>query len=153
MSVLVFLALLGLFSAVVLALGARQGRAGSNPWWLIMSGATVILTLHVFGLFSSDAGWVPWAAALVALVAAVPAGLRERSLWRSGMTAEPRLRDTVLEIVAITIGVILAIILEPQVPGPDQLTIRLTVLVLALVPLLTLRYVVSRYAPARSPQG
>lgn len=147
MSVLVFLALLGVFSAVVLALGARQGRAGSNPWWLIMSGASVVLTLHVFGLFLSDAGWVPWAAAVVALVAGVPAGLRERSLWRSGTTAEPKLRDTVLEMVVITIAVILAVVLETQVPGPDQLTVRLTVLVLALVPLLALRYVVSRYAP------
>ena len=135
-----FLVLIGLLSAWVLARGGRTGPDTANPYWFILSGANILLVLHVLGLLLPGAGFVPWTAIVLAFVGFAATTLRELALWTQGLLPRPGNREFIMEVILIVTGVVAANILAPQLPEAPPFAVIAAV----LVPLLMFRWASTR---------
>ena len=132
---------IGLVSALVLARGGRAGPATANPYWLLLSGANLLLTLHLVGLLLSDNDFlVPWTATVLAFAGFAAAGLKELSLWTHDVLPRPGNREFIMEVILIVTGVVTANIIAAQLPDAPQFA----VVVAILIPLIMVRWAATR---------
>ena len=137
---LLALVVIGLLSALLLARGGRTGPETANPYWFILSGANILLALHVLGLLLPGVGFVPWTAIGLALAGFAAAGLRELSLWTHELLPRPGNREFIMEVVLIVTGVVTANMMAPLLPGAPQFAVVAAV----LVPLIMVRWASTR---------
>ena len=139
-SIFVILAAIGVACAYVLYTGGRQGVQVSNPWWFMLSAASVLLSLHAIGVLLPDAEWFKWAAITLALVGSVFAGLQELRFWNQDLLPRPANREFIMEIVLIVTGFIAARQMDSLLPDVH----RVTILSATLIPLLMIRWASTR---------
>ncbi len=144
---LVVLVVIGLMSAALLARGGKAGPETANPYWFLLSGANILLVLHVLGLLFPESTIVPWTAIVLAFAGFATAGLRELSLWTHDLLPRPGNREFIMEVILIVTGVMTANIMSPQLPDAPQFA----VIAVVLVPLIMVRWASTRLVvPART---
>jgi hypothetical protein len=145
---LVALVVIGLLSAALLARGGKAGPETANPYWFLLSGANILLVLHVLGVLLPGSALVPWTAIALAFAGFAAAGLRELSLWTHDLLPRPGNREFIMEVILIVTGVLTANIMSPQLPDAPQFT----VIAVVLVPLIMVRWASTRLVvPAGRP--
>ena len=97
---LVVLVVIGLMSSALLARGGKAGPETANPYWFLLSGANILLALHVLGLLLPETAFVPWTAVVFAFAGFAAAGLRELSLWTHDLLPRPGNREFIMEFTA-----------------------------------------------------
>ncbi len=128
---------------MVLARGGRTGPATANPYWLLLSGANILLTLHLWGLLLPESdSLVPWTGTALALAGSVAAGLKELSLWTQEILPRPGNREFIMEVVLIVTGLVAANIVARQLTDAPQFA----VVVAILIPLIMVRWASTRLA-------
>ena len=138
---LAVLVAIGLASSFLLARGGRTGPATANPYWLLLSGANILLTLHLAGLLLPKNDFlVPWTATLLAFAGFAAAGLKELSLWTHELLPRPGNREFIMEVVLIVTGVVTANLIARQLPDAPQFA----VVVAILIPLIMVRWAATR---------
>ena len=145
----VILAVIGLMSAVLLARGGKAGPETANPYWFLLSGANILLVLHVLGLLLPETAFVPWTAVVLAFAGFAAAGLRELSLWTHDLLPRPGNREFIMEVILIVTGVVTANIMSPQLPDAPQFA----VIAVVLVPLIMVRWASTRLVVSTGVSG
>ena len=137
---LAVLVVIGLLCALLLARGGRAGPETANPYWFILSGANIMLALHIFGWLLPGASFVAWSAILLSFAGFVATTLREVSLWAHDLLPRPGNREFIMEVILIVTAIVTANIMAPLLPDAPQFAVIATV----LVPLIMVRWASTR---------
>ncbi len=139
-SLFVILALISVLCAWVLYTGGRYGAVASNPWWVVIASAAVLLCLHVMGVLLPGFGLIAWALIIIAIVASLTAAVREVSLWNSGLLRRPGNRELLMEVILIVVSIYAAAQVQPQLPDIG----RGPLIAAIIIPLLMIRWAITR---------
>jgi hypothetical protein len=142
---LIALVVVNVVCALVIAIGGLRGREAANPWWAIMALVGVVVTFHVLGFYFPEATWVSWAGLAAALLGGVPATLREQELARRGVMPDFLEQDRFVDIIMFFIAFGGARVLQGFLPEQPVVTL----VIIAFVPLLLLRWTVVRLVPLK----
>ena len=139
-SFFVILAVISVGCAYALYTGGRAGPATSNPWWIVISFATVLLSLHVIGILLPTFGAGAWALVALLLAASLPAALREVKIWNAGLLQRPGNRELLMEVILIVTSIYAASVVDPQLPEVG----RGLIIAATITPLLMVRWAITR---------
>ena len=139
-SFFVILAVVSVACAYALYTGGRAGPATSNPFWIVISFAAVVLNLHVIGVLLPAFTIGAWAMVALLLGASLPAALREVKIWNAGLLQRPGNRELLMEVILIVTSIYAATVVDPQLPEVGRGLIIASI----ITPLLMVRWAITR---------